>query len=52
MSPDFAGWSDSLWSIGAGIRWVVAPENDFSLRVDVARGRTGTQFYVGLGEAF
>ncbi len=52
MSPDFAGWTESLWSIGAGLRWVVAPKNDFSLRFDIARGRTGTQFYVGLGEAF
>ncbi|MEJ2275166.1 MAG: BamA/TamA family outer membrane protein [Woeseiaceae bacterium] len=52
IAPEFANWEDSLWSVGAGIRWVVAPENDFSLRIDIARGRTGTQFYVGLGEAF
>jgi len=51
-APEFADWTKSLWSVGAGIRWVVAPNNDFSLRIDVARGRDETQFYVGLGEAF
>lgn len=52
VAPEFARWEDSLWSVGAGVRWVVAPDNNFSVRFDVARGRTGTQFYIGLGEAF
>lgn len=52
VSPDFFGWEKSLWSVGAGFRWVVAPKNDISLRVDVARGRDETIYYVGVGEAF
>jgi hypothetical protein len=52
VAPEFANWEESLWSVGAGVRWVVAPANNFSVRFDVARGRTGTQFYIGLGEAF
>ena len=52
VAPDFAGWEKTLWSIGAGFRWVIAPKNDISLRVDVARGRDETVYYVGIGEAF
>lgn len=52
VSPDLFGWDKSLWSFGAGFRWVVAPKNDISLRVDVARGRDETIYYVGVGEAF
>lgn len=52
VSPDFAGWGETLGSIGAGFRWVVAPDNNISLRVDVARGRDETIYYVGVGEAF
>ena len=52
VSPEFLGWEKSLWSVGAGFRWVVAPKNDISLRVDVARGRDETIYYVGVGEAF
>ena len=52
VAPEFARWDKSLASAGAGIRWVIAPNNDMSLRVDVAHGRDGTEFYVGLGEAF
>ncbi len=51
-APEFAEWGKSLWSVGAGFRWVVAPKNDVSLRFDVARGRDETQYYIGLGEAF
>ena len=52
VSPDFLGWEKTLWSVGAGFRWVVAPKNDISLRLDVARGRDETIYYVGVGEAF
>lgn len=52
VSPDFAGWGKTLGSFGAGFRWVVAPKNDISLRVDIARGRDETIYYVGVGEAF
>jgi outer membrane protein assembly factor BamA len=52
VSPDFGDWDKSLPSAGVGFRWVIAPKNDMSLRIDVARGRDDTQFYVGIGEAF
>ena len=52
VSPDFAGWEKTLWSVGAGLRWVLAPKNDISLRIDIARGRDETVYYVGIGEAF
>ena len=52
VAPDFAGWENTLWSIGAGFRFVLAPKNDISLRVDIARGRDETVYYVGIGEAF
>ena len=52
VSPDFLGWEKSLWSVGAGFRWVIAPKNNISLRLDVARGRDETIYYVGVGEAF
>jgi hypothetical protein len=52
VAPDFAGWEETLWSAGAGLRWVIAPKNDISLRVDIARGRNETIYYVGVGEAF
>jgi hypothetical protein len=52
VAPDFAGWEKTLWSAGAGLRWVIAPKNNISLRVDIARGRDETIYYVGIGEAF
>jgi len=52
VAPDFAGWEKTLWSAGAGFRFVLAPRNDISLRIDVARGRDETIYYVGIGEAF
>jgi hypothetical protein len=52
VAPGWAEWGKSLTSIGAGVRWVVAAENNVSLRIDVARGRDDTEFYIGFGEAF
>ena len=52
VAPDFADWGKTLPSAGLGLRWVVAPQNDISLRFDVARGRDDTICYVGVGEAF
>lgn len=52
VAPDFAGWEKTLWSFGAGFRFVLAPKNDIGLRVDIARGRDETIYYVGIGEAF
>ena len=52
VSDEFGRWSKSLPSLGAGVRWVVAPKNGMSLRLDVAQGRDDTEFYIGIGEAF
>jgi hypothetical protein len=41
-----------LPSAGVGLRYVLAQENNVSLRVDFAWGRDENQFYVGIGEAF
>jgi len=52
VSDQFADWGKSLGSVGAGFRWVIAPKNDMGLRIDIARGRDETIYYVGIGEAF
>lgn len=52
VAPDFAGWEESLWSVGTGFRFVLAPKNDIGLRIDVARGNDETVYYVGIGEAY
>ncbi len=52
VAPDFGDWGKTLGSVGAGIRWVIAPKNNMSLRFDVARGRDDAEFYMGIGEAF
>jgi hypothetical protein len=52
VAPEAFDWGRSLPSIGFGVRWVVAPKNDLSLRFDVAWGRGDSEFYVGIGEAF
>src|SRR6056297_54615 len=52
VAPDFGEWDKSLSAIGAGFRWVVAAGNNVSVRIDVARGRDDTEFYLGIGEAF
>jgi hypothetical protein len=52
VAPDFARWGETLPSGGVGIRWVAAPKNNLSLRVDVAWGRGESEFYVSIGEAF
>jgi hypothetical protein len=52
VSADFMGWTETLYSYGLGLRWLIAPQNNMSLRVDFAWGKDDHQFYVGLGEAF
>lgn len=52
VAPKFGRWGTSLMSVGGGVRWVIAPKNNMSLRFDIARGKDDTEFYVGLGEAF
>ena len=52
VAPDFADWGKTLGSVGAGFRYVLAPKNNLSLRIDVARGRDESIYYVSIGEAF
>jgi Omp85 superfamily domain len=52
VSPDFGDWERSLPSVGAGFRYTLATQNNLNLRLDVARGRDDTIWYVGLREAF
>jgi outer membrane protein assembly factor BamA len=50
-----SSWDDfdeALPSVGTGLRWVLARENQVSLRVDVAWGKKEREVYVGIGEAF
>jgi hypothetical protein len=52
VSPDFGRWGETLPSAGVGLRWVAAPKNNLSVRVDVAWGKDDNEFYVSIGEAF
>lgn len=52
VAPEAFDWGRSLPSVGVGVRWVVAPQNDLSLRFDLAWGRDDNEFYVSIGEAF
>lgn len=52
VAPDAFDWERSLPSVGLGVRWVVAPKNNLSLRFDAAWGRNDSEFYVSIGEAF
>ena len=52
VGPALGEFDTALPSAGVGLRFVVAPENDISLRVDIAWGRDDRQVYVGIGEAF
>lgn len=52
VADQFGKWDKTLPSIGAGLRWVIAPKNNLSLRFDMARGRDDTEFYLNIGEAF
>ncbi|MDG1462668.1 MAG: hypothetical protein P8R04_03785, partial [Gammaproteobacteria bacterium] len=52
VDDKFGRWGKSLPAYGVGYRFVLAPQNDVSLRIDIARGRDENQFYVGVGEAF
>jgi len=52
VAPDFGSWDTSLPSAGGGFRYVLAKENNVSLRIDYAWGRDDEQFYVGVGESF
>jgi outer membrane protein assembly factor BamA len=52
VASDFGGWGETLPSAGFGIRWVAAPKNNLSVRVDFAWGKDDNEFYVSIGEAF
>ena len=52
VASGFADWGKTLGSVGAGFRFVLAPKNNLSLRIDVARGRDESIYYVSIGEAF
>lgn len=52
VAPEFGRWGESLPAAGVGLRWVAAPKNNLSVRVDAAWGRGENEFYVSIGEAF
>jgi len=52
VADGFAEWGKTLGSVGVGFRYVLAQKNDVSLRIDVARGRDESIYYVSIGEAF
>jgi hypothetical protein len=52
VDEDLFGWGETLPSVGFGGRFVIAPKNEMSLRVDFSWGKDEMQFYVGMGEAF
>jgi outer membrane protein assembly factor BamA len=43
---------DMIFAGGAGIRYMVAPEQRVALRLDVAKGQDQTMVYISVGEAF
>ena len=53
VAKNFSDFGDYyLPAAGVGTRFVLSKKHKVSLSFDVARGRTGTEYYVGVGEAF
>ena len=53
VAPDFGSFDgDYLPAAGLGARFVVSQKHRVSLSFDVARGKDGTEYYFGVGEAF
>ncbi|MEN8151408.1 MAG: BamA/TamA family outer membrane protein [Planctomycetota bacterium] len=54
VSAEMTHWEgdEILPSLGAGLRYTIAPENKVNFRFDVAWGAEGWTFYFGVGEAF
>lgn len=52
VAPDLSGFETLLPSVGTGVRYVIAQENQISLRFDVAWGRKDHAIYLAVGEAF
>ena len=42
----------TIWTAGAGMRWVVDPNSRVTLRLDYARGQHSDALYFTMGEAF
>ena len=53
VAPDVGEFGDNfLPAAGVGARFVVSDKHRVSLSFDVAQGKDGTEYYVGIGEAF
>ena len=52
VAPELGEFNTLLPAIGTGLRYVIAKENNISLRLDVAWGRKDHAFYLAVGEAF
>ena len=53
VAKNFSGFGDYyLPAAGVGARFVLSQKHRVGLSFDVARGRTSTEYYVGIGEAF
>lgn len=50
--PSHLGWSRTLWSGGAGLRFRIEPDSRVTLRLDYAAGAHANAFYFTVGEAF
>jgi len=53
VAPDFGGFGgDYLPAAGVGARFVLSEKHRVSLSFDIAQGKDGTEYYIGVGEAF
>ncbi len=52
VAPEMGQFDKLLPSVGTGLRYVIAKENNISFRFDIARGRDETTVYISIGEAF
>ena len=53
VAPDVSEFGrDLLPAVGLGARFIVSQKHRVSLSFDVARGKHGTEYYFGVGEAF
>jgi len=52
VAPEIGEFERLLPSIGFGFRFVIAKENNVSMRFDAAWGRDEHSVYIGVGEAF
>ena len=53
VASELSGFgNDFLPAAGLGARFVLSDKHRVSLSFDVARGKDGTEFYFGVGEAF